>query len=172
MTSTQPSTYAVLGWGHKPTADKARRYAARHGLPYIALEDGFLRSLGLGCEGADPLSLVVDGTGIYYDATCPSDLENLLESTGWETPELLESAARALEDIKRHCLSKYNHAPLAHPGILGDGSKPRVLVIDQTFGTAPFPSDLRMPTASSACSKRREGVFSKAVFLSKRILMF
>ena len=69
---------AVLGWGHKTTADKARRYAAEHGLPYIALEDGFMRSLGLGCEGADPLSLVVDRTGIYYDATCPSDLENLL----------------------------------------------------------------------------------------------
>ena len=60
---------AVIGWGHKPTADKARRYAAEHNLPYIALEDGFLRSLGLGCEGADPLSLVVDGSGIYYDAT-------------------------------------------------------------------------------------------------------
>ena len=55
----------VLGWGHKPTADKARRYAAQHNLPYIALEDGFLRSLGLGCKGAQPLSLVVDHTGIY-----------------------------------------------------------------------------------------------------------
>ena len=64
----------VVGWGHKPTADKARRYAAQHNLPYIALEDGFLRSLDLGCKGAQPLSLVVDHTGIYYDATEPSDL--------------------------------------------------------------------------------------------------
>lgn len=55
---------AVLGWGHKPTADKARRYAAQHNLPYIALEDGFLRSLDLGCKGAQPLSLVVDHTGL------------------------------------------------------------------------------------------------------------
>ncbi|MBR3880881.1 MAG: capsular polysaccharide biosynthesis protein [Mailhella sp.] len=125
---------AVLGWGHKPTADKARRYAAEHGLPYIAAEDGFLRSLGLGCAGADPLSLVVDGSGIYYDATGPSDLETLLESSGWETPELLDSADRALGDIRRHCLSKYNHAPLARPDLLGDASRPRVLVIDQTYG--------------------------------------
>ena len=58
----------VVGWGHKPTADKARDYAAKHDLPYIALEDGFLRSLDLGCKGAQPLSLVVDHTGIYYDA--------------------------------------------------------------------------------------------------------
>lgn len=51
---------AVAGWGHKPTADRARRYAAAHDLPYIAVEDGFLRSLCLGCESAAPLSLVVD----------------------------------------------------------------------------------------------------------------
>ena len=72
----------VVGWGHKPTADKARDYAAKHNLPYIALEDGFLRSLDLGCKGAQPLSLVVDHTGIYYDATEPSDLENLLNGSG------------------------------------------------------------------------------------------
>ena len=65
----------IAGWGHKPTADKARRYAAQHNLPYIALEDGFLRSLNLGCKGAQPLSLIVDHTGIYYDAEEPSDLE-------------------------------------------------------------------------------------------------
>jgi capsular polysaccharide export protein len=35
---------AVTGWGFKPTADHARRMAARHGLPYLALEDGFVRS--------------------------------------------------------------------------------------------------------------------------------
>ena len=132
--SVSKKPHGVIGWGHKPTADKARRYATEQGLPYIALEDGFLRSLGLGCEGDAPLSLVVDKTGIYYDATCPSDLETLLESTGWETPELMESATRALEDIKRSCLSKYNHAPLARPHILGDDSRPRILVIDQTFG--------------------------------------
>nr|WP_241159766.1 hypothetical protein [Desulfovibrio sp. ZJ200] len=32
------------------------------------MDDGFLRSLDLGCKGAPPLSLVVDHTGIYYDA--------------------------------------------------------------------------------------------------------
>ena len=82
----------VIGWGHKTTADKARRYAARNNLPYIALEDGFLRSLDLSCKGAQPLSLVVDHTGIYYDAGEPSDLENLLNASGWETPELMDSA--------------------------------------------------------------------------------
>lgn len=126
----------ILGWGHKPTANKARRYAARHNLPYIALEDGFLRSLDLGCKGAQPLSLVVDHTGIYYDAGEPSDLENLLNASGWETPELMDSARLAMRDIIRHNLSKYNHAPHAPEWIWGAIPAPRVLVLDQTAGDA------------------------------------
>ena len=39
---------AVVGWGLRPTTHKARAFAAEHQLPFIALEDGFLRSLGLG----------------------------------------------------------------------------------------------------------------------------
>ena len=127
---------AVIGWGHKPTSNKARHYAAQHNLPYIALEDGFLRSLELGCKGAQPLSLVVDRTGIYYDATEPSDLENLLNSSSWETPALLDSARRAMEDIKRNHLSKYNHAPDAPSDLWGTSSAPHILVLDQTVGDA------------------------------------
>ena len=41
----------VIGWGHKKTAEKARVFAHKHALPYLALEDGFLRSLRLGVEG-------------------------------------------------------------------------------------------------------------------------
>lgn len=126
----------IAGWGHKPTADKARRRAARNSLAYIALEDGFLRSLDLGCNGAQPLSLVIDHTGIYYDAGEPSDLENLLNSSGWETTELLESARLAMREIIRHGLSKYNHAPHAPERIWGDMPAPRVLVLDQTAGDA------------------------------------
>ena len=133
---SQVAGMAVAGWGHKPTADKARRYAARHNLPYIALEDGFLRSLDVGCKGVQPLSLVVDHTGIYYDAGEPSDLENLLNASGWETPELMDSARRAMRDIIRHNLSKYNHAPHAPERIWGDVAAPRVLVLDQTAGDA------------------------------------
>ncbi len=43
--SAQPD--AVIGWGLKPTSRRARRYANKRRLPYVALEDGFLRSLGL-----------------------------------------------------------------------------------------------------------------------------
>ena len=124
----------VIGWGHKPTSYKSRQYAIQHNLSYIALEDGFLRSLDLGCKGAQALSLVVDHTGIYYDATELSDLENLLKSSGWETPELLNSARRAMEDINRYHLSKYNHAPDVLSDIWINAPSPHALVLDQTVG--------------------------------------
>ncbi len=42
------------------------------------MEDGFIRSNGLGATLLAPLSVVIDKQGIYYDATQPSDLETLL----------------------------------------------------------------------------------------------
>src|SRR5687768_15629717 len=103
---------AVAGWGHKPTAAAARDYARRHGLRYLALEDGFLRSIGVG--GEPPLSLVIDDLGIYYDARSPSRLEQLLEAAadGQLTDEsLLGRARRCRELILEGGVSKYNHAP-------------------------------------------------------------
>ena len=58
------SIEAVLGWGMKPTAEAGRRWATKHGKPYIALEDGFLRSVGIGESGATSLSLIVDDLGV------------------------------------------------------------------------------------------------------------
>ncbi len=155
---------AVAGWGHKPTAEKARRYATEHALPYIAVEDGFLRSLNLGCEGADPLSLVVDHTGIYYDATAPSDLENLLNGEGWENPELMASAEKALSAIIRHGLSKYNHAPEAAPGLLGreEEGSPRVLLIDQTVGDASVSLGLADASSFTAMLEDAKKRFPRA----------
>jgi capsular polysaccharide export protein len=84
--------------------------AARRGLPYISLEDGFLRSLGLGVTGAPLHSLIADRSGIYYDATRPSDLERLIVAADFSADEL-ERARRCVELLRRYRLSKYNHAP-------------------------------------------------------------
>ncbi|WP_302138309.1 capsular polysaccharide biosynthesis protein [Halomonas alkalicola] len=123
---------AVLGWGSKPTARRAQRLARRRGLPYVALEDGFLRSLGLGAMGYQPHSLVVDRRGIYYDASRASDLECLIIEAGFSADELAR-ARQAMARIARHRLSKYNHAP-DRP--LPPSDRPRVLVVDQTLGDA------------------------------------
>lgn len=124
---------AIAGWGQRPTTKRARAYAARHELPFVALEDGFLRSCGLGVHGHHPLSIVIDDQGIYYDASQPSRLESLIASLDL-TDELCAQAVSAMDLIRRHRLSKYNHAPdLALPP-LAEGYASRILVIDQTFG--------------------------------------
>ena len=72
----------------------------------LRIEDGFLRSRGLGAELTPPLSLVADDLGIYYDPTRPSRLEALIA-----TPLPPGSAARAAslrEALIGAGLSKYN----------------------------------------------------------------
>ncbi|MCG8431237.1 MAG: hypothetical protein MJA29_08695, partial [Candidatus Omnitrophica bacterium] len=72
----------------------------------IRIEDGFLRSVGLGADLVDPLSMVADGKGIYYDATRPSDLEHLLQNAEFSA-SLLERAAFLRTKIIDNRLSKY-----------------------------------------------------------------
>ena len=123
---------AILGWGKKATAHKARLRAQRLSIPYISLEDGFLRSWGLGVEGYQPHSLVVDHSGIYYDATRPSDLEQLILEAPFRAEEL-KRAQHCMALLREHRLSKYNHAP---EQALTVGKCPKVLVVDQTAGDA------------------------------------
>ena len=124
---------AWLCWGTKPSSRRTAWYAARSNEPLLRLEDGFLRSCGLGVDGYQPLSLVVDDLGIYYDATQPSRLEALIAMSSLDR-QALAQARRAIGLIRRHRLSKYNHAPeLALPA-LTPGCRSRVLVIDQTLG--------------------------------------
>ena len=119
----------VLAWGRKPSAAAALSYAMRHGLPVWRIEDGFLRSVGLG-DREPPLSIVLDDLGIYYDATGPSRLEHFIAS-----PHDAKARARATE-LRQAWLagriSKYNHASEVQPPVPG----PFVLVVDQTFGDA------------------------------------
>lgn len=121
----------VVGWGRKPNTAAPREYARRHGVPFFALEDGFLRSVSTGAAGDPPLSIVIDDQGIYYDASQPSRLELLLASeTAFSEGELARSRA-AIRAIREAGLSKYNDAPELD---LGARERSRVLVVDQTAG--------------------------------------
>lgn len=124
-----PEATAVAGWGLKPSAAKARKLAERQKLPFLALEDGFLRSVGVG-QSESTLALVVDDLGIYYDARQPSRLESLI-AKGVVPSE----ADRARLLVSAWCcagVSKYNYAR-SYSGKLPECY---VLVVDQTFGDA------------------------------------
>lgn len=121
----------VVGWGEKPLARIARQLARARRLPYWTLEDGFLRSAGLGKTGAPTVSIIADDIGIYFDASRPSRLELLLQS-GIASRDI--SRSRALQrQIIEHRLTKYNHLP-DHPLSLAPGTGRRILLIDQVAG--------------------------------------
>lgn len=121
---------AIAVWGYRPSAVKPARYAIKHRLPLIRLEDGFIRSVGLGVDGAPPLSVVIDHHSMYYDATKPSELELLIQDAN-ENRLLYDTAERAIQFICQHHLSKYNHCSDFEPDILSPA--PKVLVLDQTM---------------------------------------
>ncbi|NOV22350.1 capsular polysaccharide biosynthesis protein [Cupriavidus necator] len=98
---TVPEGATLLRWGQCVDA------AVRPDLAMITVEDGFLRSVGLGAELVRPLSWVFDGSGIYYDATRESDLERLLANTEFDST-MLARAARLRESIIHAGLTKYN----------------------------------------------------------------
>lgn len=93
----------------------------------VRVEDGFLRSRGLGAELVPPLSLVTDDLGIYYDPAQPSRLEALIQSRRSLRPDQVARAEALITALTRDKVSKYNLGG-ALPA-LPDG--PRVLVVGQ-----------------------------------------
>ncbi len=72
----------------------------------IEVEDGFIRSAGLGADCVPPLSIVLDRVGIYFDPRHPSELERLLQE-GRFSDETLDRARRLRELIVVLGISKY-----------------------------------------------------------------
>jgi capsular polysaccharide export protein len=97
----------------------------------LRMEDGFLRSRGLGAELVPPLSLALDDLGIYYDPRRESRLERLIA----DSPKLGEGAlrrARALREVVVGAgLSKYNLAQAGAAPLSGLPNRPRILVPGQ-----------------------------------------
>ncbi|WP_415921847.1 capsular polysaccharide biosynthesis protein [Tateyamaria sp. SN6-1] len=93
----------------------------------VRVEDGFLRSRGLGADLVPPLSLVADAQGIYYDPTRPSDLEQLIRARRNLRPDQERRAERLVTALTRNALSKYNLG-----GALPDmPDGPAILVVGQ-----------------------------------------
>lgn len=97
-----PSGAVLALWGSAPVPPELPA-----DMPVWRLEDGFLRSVGLGADLVRPLSWVIDRRGIYYDATAPSDLEGLLAEAQID-PALCQRAAALRLAIVAAGLTKYN----------------------------------------------------------------
>jgi len=121
----QGATLAV--WGRREPASNCAA-------DIIRLEDGFIRSVGLGADLVRPLSWVMDGRGIYYDATGPSDLEHLLQTTVFDAA-LLDRARVLRERMVAQGLTKYNvgvaswQRPSSCPPLREPGTMRRVILV-------------------------------------------
>jgi len=122
----------IAVWGRSPYARRGEAMADRTGAALIRLEDAWLRSVHPGRAGAPPMGLLIDRTGVHFDATMPSDIETLLATHPLDDTALLDRARGAIARLREAHLSKYNaflpDAPCPEPGY--------VLVLDQTRGDA------------------------------------
>ncbi len=123
---------AVGIWGRGRTSARAERLAEATGARRIRLEDAFLRSVAPGRSGEPPMGLLIDESGLHFDASGPSDLETLLATHPLDDTALLTRARHAIEQMTRAHLSKYN----AFDPALPLPPAPFVLVVDQTRGDA------------------------------------
>ena len=77
------------------------------GIKIVRIEDGFLRSVGLGADLVRPVSWVFDARGIYFHAAGVSDLEQILATTDF-TAAMGARAERLRERLVSCNLTKYN----------------------------------------------------------------
>lgn len=109
--------HQIIVWANRRT-DKMVRKCERVSVPLLRMEDGFLRSTGLGSELTPAASLVLDDIGIYYDSTRPSRLEELIKQSR-HLPSFAALRARELrEKIIKTGVTKYN--------IVGDNGVPYI----------------------------------------------
>lgn len=100
----------------------------------IRVEDGFIRSRGLGSNLCRPSSLSIDPVGIYFDCRTPSGLEQLLNYQQLTEQEVMRGHT-LLDLLKRHGISKYNVGTVQSFTPPTDG-RTRVLVVGQVDGDA------------------------------------
>ena len=102
-----PDNQNIVIWANKITPEITALSKQKKGILW-RMEDGFVRSVGLGVDLIKPLSLVLDKTGIYYDATAPSGLEQILNKANQFSPALLLQAQQLRHKLIKLKLSKYN----------------------------------------------------------------
>ena len=133
-------------WASKETKDHAGA---------VRVEDGFLRSRGLGADLVPPLSLVCDDLGIYYDPRKPSRLENHIVARAKLRSDQSRRATRLIAALRDAGLSKYNLGGDIMPADLPAGR--RILVPGQVendasilTGTGDVSTNLALLTCARA----------------------
>ncbi|WOS66441.1 capsular polysaccharide export protein, LipB/KpsS family [Sinorhizobium fredii] len=126
-----PGIDGIVSWGGRIPARTAMAVARTRRLPHWHLEDGFLRSVGLGKDGAAPVSIIADDLALPVDGGRASRLELLIAAAAGGGHDAF--GRRIRERMVEHRLSKYNNLPHCQPSI-EPSSRRRILLVDQVFG--------------------------------------
>ncbi len=102
---------SIAVWASRAPAGLAEA-AEQQGVPLIRVEDGFVRSVGLGSDFIPAASLVLDSRGMHFDPNVRSDLEQLLAETEFGGA-LVERARDLIARLVARGITKYN---------IGDGA--------------------------------------------------
>ena len=98
------SSCSVLLWG-RGRASWANTLRAQADVWFM--EDGFLRSVGLGADLRRPSCLVIDRQGMYYDAESGSDVIDICNDLSLDAEQYLR-ANNLIALIKQQSVTKYN----------------------------------------------------------------
>lgn len=120
----------IFIWGYK-VPNFLLEFIDEYDINSRFVEDGFIRSIGLGAARVPPLSLAMDSQAPYFDANKETDIEKLLNTYECNST-ILKRADTLINSIVENKISKYNHTKSTNiHNIYGDKSKRRILVIGQ-----------------------------------------
>ena len=155
----------------KPGGDaKGRRdmiWASKAGdTKAVRVEDGFLRSAGLGAELVPPMSLVCDDLGIYYDPSQPNRLEVMITARADLRPDQQDRARALITRLRETALSKYNlKAPALALDDLPEGR--RILVPGQVEDDASILTGASTVCTNMGLLEATRATYPDAVILYK-----
>lgn len=153
---------AVAGWGNRPSTRRARALALRDGVPFWSVEEGFLSRLSAQ-DARRSFSLLVDTTGVHYDAYRPCDLETLLNGPAPDAQRMAQ-AMMLRKALVQARLGKYGPGA---PVRLGARRQPRVLLVDQLAGDAAIHFGMADESAFRAMADFARAHFADAQLLVK-----
>ena len=134
--------------------------------PLHRLEDGFLRSRGLGAELVPPLSLVVDDLGIYYDPSRESRLDRLIAAAAKMEPKQLLRAEELVARLVALGVTKYNPGGAA-PEVPLAGERPLILVPGQVEDDASIILGAGNVRTNAGLLTRARALYPEALILYK-----
>ena len=121
----------VFAWSYR-AQDAVLQFCEKHGVPLTYVEDGFIRSVGLGADRTNPVSLVFDDQAMHFDRLKSSSLEQMLATYDFDADPVLMNAARELRWLMlNQGLSKYMLPPTSRVADVAKSDRPRILVLGQ-----------------------------------------